>query len=118
PDAREQLDSVAVVTGCFQSFDALTEHLGSVRRAAEKHSAPTTFRVLEHNVTTEKEFEVVVGELGYDVFVTLECFDQELRNISLKFLIEAHQLCKKYFDPALLASDSGGTGHGYARGLF
>src|SRR5215467_7891415 len=83
PDMREQLDSVAVVTGCFQSFDALTEHLGDVRRAAQRYASPTTFRVLEHNVTTPERFDVVVRELGYDVFVTLECFDQELRNIAL-----------------------------------
>jgi hypothetical protein len=211
PDTREQLDSVAVVTGCFQSFDALTEHLGDVRRAAKGIASPTTFRVLEHNVTTKERFDVVVGELGYDVFVTLECFDQELRNIalngkvgrkgrdsrefldmlgvyadylesrpeldkhlarvtyltgidapetteyffqqlaainrrntrativpwlsvftpydkpmrviqrpdfSLTFLIEAQQLAEKYFGRELMANESGGTGHGYARGLF
>src|SRR5262249_14265353 len=74
PEAREQLDSIAIVTGCFQTFDALTEHLAEVRQAAELYSSPTTFRVLEHNVTTTERFEEVVGKLGYDVFVTLECY--------------------------------------------
>lgn len=211
PEAREQLDSIAIVTGCFQTFDALTTHLAEVRAAAEKVARPTTFRVLEHNVTTPEQFDVVVGKLGYDVFVTLECFDQELRNIalngkvgrkgrdsrqflelirvyaeyleshpelgkrlvrvtylagidpletteyffqqlaeinrgkqhamvvpwmsvftpydkamrviqrpdfSLEFLIKAQQLAQKYFGADVCAAETGGTGHGYARGLF
>lgn len=211
PAAPPQLDSVAVVTGCFDHFDALASHLKDVRNVALKYSAPKTFRVLEHNVTTEEQFDVVVRELGYDVFITLECFDQNKRKIalngnvgrkgrnsaeflnmihtyanylearpelgkrfvrvtylmgidsletsetlfqqmaalnqklknvsvipwlsvftpydksmrviqqkdfSLRFLIDAQRLCKKYFAPALLDAESGSTADGYARGLF
>lgn len=81
--AKTQLDSVAVVTGCFESFDALTVHLRDVREAALRHASPKTFRVLEHNVATERQLDVVVGELGYDVFITLECYDAELRRLAL-----------------------------------
>ena len=211
PKAKAQLDSVAVVTGCFENFNALTDHLRDVREVATKYSSPKTFRVLEHNVATTEQFDLVVGELGYDVFITLECFDQALRKIalngnvgrkgrnsaeflemigtyaeyleahpelgkhfvhvtyltgidslevseflfqqfaeinnrmknvsvvpwlsvftpydktmrviqhwdfSLKFLIDAQRLAKKYFAPALLEAESGSTADGYARGLF
>lgn len=211
PLAKQQLDSVAVVTGCFANFNELTGHLRDVRTAIDKFASPTTYRVLEHNVITEQQFDLVVGELGYDVFITLECFDQNIRNIALngkvgrkgrnsqefitiinnyanyleahpelnnrfvrvtylmglddlsvteaffqqlaqinktlkhttilpwlsiftaynegmraiqhhdfglKFLFNAMDLCKKYFDPQLLATQSGGTSDGYARGLF
>lgn len=83
PQAREQLDSVAVVTGCFDQFDDLASHLRDVRQSVLKFASPSTFRVLEHNVTTEAQYEIVVGELGYDVFITLECFDQSMRKIAL-----------------------------------
>ena len=83
PEAKQQLDSVAVVTGCFANFNELTSHLKDVRTAIDKHSSPSTYRVLEHNVVTEEQFEIVVGNLGYDVFITLECFDQTIRNIAL-----------------------------------
>ncbi len=211
PQAQKQLDSVAVVTGCFPSFYELTSHLRDVRTAIDQHCSPSTYRVLEHNVVTEQQFDLVVGELGYDVFITLECFDQNIRNIALngkvgrkgrnsqefltiinnyvnyleahpelnkrfvrvtylmglddlsvteqffaqlaqinkklkhttilpwlsiftaynegmraiqhqdfnlKFIFNAMDICKKYFDPQLLVSHSGGTGDGYARGLF
>jgi hypothetical protein len=39
--------------------------------------------VLEHNVTHDEQFDLVVRDLGYDVFITLECFDQNLRDIAL-----------------------------------
>lgn len=83
PNATSQLNSVAVVTGCFESFNALVRHLRDVKESVQKFCAPKIFRVLEHNVTKEEEFDVVVKELGYDVFITLECFDQHLRNIAL-----------------------------------
>ena len=83
PAAVKQLDSVAIVTGCFENFDALTTHLRGVRSAVETYCSPRTYRVLEHNVTNEEQFDIVVKELGYDVFVTLECYDQELRNTAL-----------------------------------
>jgi hypothetical protein len=83
PEAATQLDSVAVVTGCFDTFDSLTAHLREVRDAARKYAKPPVLRVLEHNVTTTEQFEVVVGELGYDVFITLECFDQSMRKLAL-----------------------------------
>jgi hypothetical protein len=83
PEATRQLDSVAVVTGCFDNFDALAEHLSRVKEAVREYCSPRTFRVLEHNVTDEKEFDLVVKELGYDVFLTLECFDPKLRYIAL-----------------------------------
>lgn len=83
PKAASQLDSVAVVTGCFENFNALVGHLREVRKSVETYCKPQTYRVLEHNVTNEAEFDVVVKELGYDVFVTLECYDQRLRNIAL-----------------------------------
>ncbi len=211
PQAREQLDTVAVVTGCFPDFAALTDHLKEVRQATQRRARPGTYRVLEHNVTTPAEFDVVAGELGYEVFVTLECFDQKLRDIALngrvgrkgrdsreflellrvyadylearpalgqrlirvtylmgldspettdyffrrlaqinagkrnvtvlpwvsvftpydepmrriqqpgfglKSLLDAQALCARYFDAGLLAEESGGTGQGYARGLF
>jgi hypothetical protein len=211
PETAAQLDSVAVVTGCFEKFDALVNHLREVRAAALKFASPSTFRVLEHNVGTEEQLEIVVGELGYEVFVTLECFDQELRclalngkvgrkgrdsrqflemirtyawylekrpglgkrhvrvtyligidsletterlfreldslnrelkhsmvvpwmsvftpyddhmrvlqqpGFSLKFLLDAHALARKYFSEPLLREQSGSTGEGYARGFF
>lgn len=83
PGALSQLDSVAVVTGCFENFNALSHHLRQVKNSVAQFCSPRTFRVLEHNVTNENEFDVVVKELGYDVFITLECFDQNLRNIAL-----------------------------------
>lgn len=211
PETKDQMDNVAVVTGCFDSFEALSVHLKDVREAALRHASPTTFRVLEHNVATERQLELVVGELGYDVFITLECYDAELRRLalngrvgrkgrdtreflemmrnyahyldarpelnrrvvhvtyligidplqtaetlfqemsainrglknvtvlpwlsvftpyeismrliqhpefSLEFLIRAQDLCRSYFPADLLASESGGTADGYARGLF
>lgn len=211
PEMSQQLDSVAIVTGCFASFAELKAHLIDVRQAVSEYCSPSTYRVLEHNIVTEDQFEIVVGELGYDIFVTLECFDQEVRNLALNgkvgrkgrnsqefltmiqtyanylearpelgkkvvrvtylmgldslavteqffqqladinktlkhttvlpwlsiftpynnamrtlqrsdfglgFLVEGIKLCKKYFDPKLLANDSGSTGEGYARGLF
>lgn len=211
PGTKEQLDSVAVVTGCFNTFDALAAHLTEVQEAVEQYASPRTYRVLEHNVTTEEQFKLVVGELGYEVFITLECFDQNLRELalngkvgrkgrdsseflemirvyakylhsrpelqkrivrvnylvgidsletteylfsklseinrefsnisvipwlsvftpydgsmreiqnsefSLRFLIDAQDLAKTYFDPILVASESGSTQEGYARGLF
>jgi hypothetical protein len=83
PEAAEQLDSVAVVTGCFDTFDSLTSHLREVRDAARKYANPPVLRVLEHNVTTPEQYAIVVGELGYDVFITLECFDQSMRKLAL-----------------------------------
>jgi hypothetical protein len=83
PEAAEQLDSVAIVTGCFSGFNEMCEHLKEVKETISKVASPKTFRVLEHNVVSEEQFDKVVGELGYDVFVTLECFDQEIRNIAL-----------------------------------
>ena len=83
PAAASQLDSVAIVTGCFDHFDALTTHLKEVKTAVEKYCSPEIYRVLEHNVTEESRFDLVVRDLGYEVFVTLECFDQESRNIAL-----------------------------------
>ena len=76
-------DKLAVVTGCFDQFDDLASHLRDVRQSVLKFASPSTFRVLEHNVTTEAQYEIVVGELGYDVFITLECFDQSMRKIAL-----------------------------------
>lgn len=211
PQAKEQLDSVAIVTGCFANFNELQTHLFNVREAINTHCSPSTFRVLEHNIVSEEEFDIVVGQLGYDIFITLECFDQKIRNIALngkvgrkgrdsqeflkmirnyanylesrpelgkhkirvtylmgldslavteyffqqlaeinqtlknttiipwlsiftayndamrtiqhpdfglEFLIDGIELCKKYFDLNLLNNESGGTGEGYARGLF
>jgi len=83
PATVEQLDSVAVVTGCFSDFAELKSHLSDVRQAVSEYCTPSTYRVLEHNIVTEEQFDTVVGELGYDIFVTLECFDQEVRNIAL-----------------------------------
>jgi hypothetical protein len=82
-EASQQLDSVAVVTGCFSDFAELKLHLRDVRQAVSEYCTPSTYRVLEHNIVSEEQFATVVGELGYDVFVTLECFDQEVRNIAL-----------------------------------
>ena len=50
-------------------------------------------------------------------------YDKPMRVIqrpdfSLKFLIDAQALATKYFGPELMANHSGGTNHGYARGLF
>jgi hypothetical protein len=50
-------------------------------------------------------------------------YDKPMRVIqrhdfSLTFLIEAQQRAEKYFGRDLMAQHSGGTGHGYARGLF
>ncbi|WP_394838761.1 hypothetical protein LVJ94_17870 [Pendulispora rubella] len=211
PEAAAQLDSVAIVTGCFRNFDVLTDHLKDVRRSVESHASPSRYLVLEHNVVTEEQFDVVIRELGYEVFITLECFDQDNRNIalngkvgrkgrdsnefldmmwtyaryldtrpelgkrfvkvtylmgidsletsealfqkmadmnrqlkhavvmpwlsiftpydrpmraiqqpdfSLRFLLDAQELCRKYFDEPWLASESGGTAQGFARGLF
>jgi hypothetical protein len=39
-------------------------------------------------------------------------------DFGLGFLLDGMALCQKYFDPQLLANDSGSTGEGYARGLF
>lgn len=83
PNACDQLSSVAVVTGCFKNFDLLATHLSDVKDSICHYANPSTFRVLEHNVTTEAQFMRVVGELGYEIFLTLECFDQEIRNIAL-----------------------------------
>lgn len=83
PAGPKQLDSVAIVTGCFENFEALVGHLRDVRQAVESYCSPRTYRVLEHNVTNEPQFDIVVKELGYDVFITLECYDQHLRNIAL-----------------------------------
>lgn len=211
PDAKDQLDSVAIVTGCFADFNELVGHLSDVKETISKYCSPKIFRVLEHNVVTEEQCDKVVAELGYDVFVTLECFDQAVRNIALNgkvgrkgrnseefleiiknysdylehrpelgkslvhvtylmgldnlsvsesffqyiskinegnrnatvlpwlsifttysdgmkkiqqpdfglgFLVDAVDLCKKYFDSDLLANKSGSTSEGYARGLF
>jgi hypothetical protein len=81
--AHNQLDSVAIVTGCFQEFNALAGHLREVQTAIKKFSTAKTFRVLEHNITTFEQYEIIVGELGYDIFLTLECFDNERRKIAL-----------------------------------
>ena len=211
PEAKEQLDLVAIVTGCFHNFDALKTHLTDVRRALDKRCSPAHYRVLEHNVETEAQLQAIVAELGFDVWITLECYDQELRNIALngkvgrkgrdskaflamieqyarfidarpelgkrwvkvtylagldslevteyffqqlanvnktlkhvtivpwlsiftayneamrviqrpefglRFLLDMMDLCHKYFDADLLMNESGGTGDGYARGLF
>lgn len=211
PEAVQQLEEVAIVTGCFSGFDEMSRHLQAVKQATNQYCSPQTFRVLEHNVTNEKEFDLVVGELGYDVFVTLECFDQAVRNLALNgkvgrkgrnsqefitilknyanyleahpelgkhfihvtylmgldslevtehffqeiaaincslkhttilpwlsiftaynqgmknlqrsefglsFLLQAMQLCEKYFDRNQLKTNSGGTSDGYARGLY
>lgn len=83
PEAVHQLDSVAVVTGCFENFNALESHLGNVKKSISHHAKPSTFRVLEHNVCSEAQFSSIVGELGYEIFLTLECFDQNIRNIAL-----------------------------------
>jgi hypothetical protein len=83
PEAVNQLDSVAVVTGCFTSFDELKNHLTNVKYAINQFCKPTQFRVLEHNIETEEQFDMIVGKLGYEIFITLECFDQEIRNIAL-----------------------------------
>lgn len=83
PEAKQQLDSVTVVTGCFADFAELKTHLTDVRAAIDEYCSPSTYRVLEHNVVAPEQFQTVVGDLGYDVFVTLECFDQEIRNIAL-----------------------------------
>jgi len=83
PQAKKQLDSIAVVTGCFANFKELTTHLTDVKEAIYDYCTPSTFRVLEHNITIENEFETIVKKLGYDIFITLECFDQEIRNIAL-----------------------------------
>ncbi len=211
PKAHSQVEIVAVVTGCFADFNTLVTHLQEVKAAALKRCAAHTFRVLEHGIDTEERIELVVGELGYDIYVTLECYDPELRRIalngkrgrkgrarekflelikvyanyldshprdkenfvrvtylmgldvletsaeffqelamvnqglrrttvlpwvsiftpysdgmrklqrsdfSLEFLLRAQKLCQEYFAPVLLAEKSGGTGQGYARGLF
>lgn len=83
PEARKQLDSVAVVTGCFESFTLLESHLREVKQSICHYATPSSYRVLEHNVTTEAQFSSIVGELGYEIFITLECFDQQIRNIAL-----------------------------------
>jgi hypothetical protein len=82
-EAIKQLNSVAVVTGCFPSFNQLKQHLTDVRRNIDAYCKPSTYRVLEHNIVTEEQFDDIVGKLGYDIFVTLECYDQNLRNIAL-----------------------------------
>lgn len=83
PQAPAQLDNVAIVTGCFDNFDQMSSHLSAVKEAVQERANPKTYCVLEHNITTEEEYDLVVGELGYDVYITLECFDQEMRNIAL-----------------------------------
>jgi hypothetical protein len=82
-ETRTQLESVAVVTGCFDHFDAMANHLREVRETIQTYAQPKEWRVLEHNVVTPEQFERVVGQLGYDVFITLECFDPEKRKIAL-----------------------------------
>ncbi len=79
PESMTQLDILAVVTGCFSSFDVLYEHLKEVKLSVSKRFSPSQYRVLEHNVNTPKQFQMVVGELGYDVWITLECFDENTR---------------------------------------
>ena len=83
PEAKDQLDSVAIVTGCFDNFGELSGHLKDVKEAVEVHCKPRTYRVLEHNVATEQELDLVVKDLGYEIFVTLECFDPKLRYVAL-----------------------------------
>jgi hypothetical protein len=83
PDAVDQLKSLAIVTGCFPHFDAMESHLAGVKKAVHSFCDVREFRVLEHNVVDDKGFDRVVRDLGYDVYVTLECFDQKLRNIAL-----------------------------------
>jgi len=83
PEAKQQLESVAVVTGCFSNFEQLYAHLSDVRTTFDELSSPTTYRVLEHNVATDEQLDAIVKTLGFDVFITLECFDQNLRNIAL-----------------------------------
>lgn len=208
PQAIEQLQVVAVVTGCFPTFKKLADHLSKVRAAASKRTRACVFRVLEHGVYQPAQLEHVVCHLGYDLFVTLETYDQRTRrrilgskkgrevqqlcelvqwyaelvaarrqdegnivrvtyvvglealsrteaffeklsainhafgqtvvapwvsifcpyserqrqllhpDFSLSFLIKAQQLCKEYFDPKLMAKNSGSTAQGHARGLF
>lgn len=83
PKAAEQLDNVAIVTGCFDDFNELSTHLRSIQTAVRKYTNPKTWCVLEHNIVSEADYDLVVGELGYDVYITLECFDQEMRNLAL-----------------------------------
>lgn len=83
PNAKEQLDNVAIVTGCFDDFSELTRHLRSVQNAVRKYADPKSWVVLEHNIVSEADYELVVGELGYDVYITLECFDQKMRDLAL-----------------------------------
>ena len=108
-EARTQLESVAVVTGCFDQFDDLVQHLREVRAAVSERASPRTYRVLEHNVSTPEQFQLVVGELGYEVFITLECYDPQSRFIALngkggrkgrdsRELIEAAKTYARYLD--------------------
>lgn len=83
PEAISQLNSVAIVTGCFNDFNALRWHLEEVRDAILPYCSPSEFRVLEHNIASSEQFDIIVRELGYDVFITLECFDQKVRDIAL-----------------------------------
>jgi len=109
PEAPKQLDNVAIVTGCFDDFQELSTHLKAVKEEVYKQANPKTLCVLEHNITTEAEYDLVVGDLGYDVYITLECFDQEMRNIALngkvgrkgrdsKEFIEMARVYAKYLD--------------------
>jgi len=83
PEAGKQLENMAIVTGCFDDFNQMYNHLKAAQIAVRKHANPQTFAVLEHNIVTEDDYEKIVGELGFDVYITLECFDQEMRNIAL-----------------------------------
>lgn len=109
PEAPKQLDNVAIVTGCFDDFKELSTHLRAVKEVVSEQANPKTLCVLEHNITTEAEYDLVVGELGYDVYITLECYDQEMRNIALngkvgrkgrdsKEFIEMARVYAKYLD--------------------
>jgi len=83
PNAIAQLESVAIVTGCFNDFTELKDHLGDVRHAVHQFCQPKEFLVLEHNIETNEQLDIVIRELGYDIFITLECYDQNIRNIAL-----------------------------------
>lgn len=83
PEAKTQLDSIAIVTGCFDNFNLLESHLKNVKDSVYPYVKPAQFRVLEHNISSHSQFNSIVGELGYEVFITLECFDQAIRNIAL-----------------------------------
>lgn len=83
PKAAEQLDNMAIVTGCFDDFNELYRHLEGAQKAVREYADPKNFCVLEHNIVTENDYDLIVGKLGYDVYITLECFDQEMRNLAL-----------------------------------